>query len=163
MSAIDEVLEANRAFVSGYDGCRLPSPPARRLVILTCMDARIDPVRAFGLHEGDAHVLRNAGGVVTDDVIRSLMLSQRVLGTREIMLVHHTQCGAFGLRDHELSAEIEGETGVRPPFPLQGFTDLDADVRESMARLRSTPFLASKEAIRGFVYNVETGALREVL
>ena len=132
------------------------------LAIVTCMDARLDVFSALGLRAGDAHVLRNAGGVVTDDVIRSLILSQRLLGTEEILLIHHTNCGMVTFRDDELKAQIYAETGVRPPFALEAFPDLDDDVRQSIARIQASPFLPKKDAVRGFVYEVETGKLREV-
>lgn len=125
------------------------------------MDARLDVYRVLGLREGDAHVLRNAGGVVTEDAIRSLMISQRFLGTREIMLIHHTECGMLGLRDDEVREEVAAETGTRPPFALEGFSDLEADVRQSIARIQASPFLAH-ESVRGFVYDVSTGRLKEV-
>ena len=134
-----------------------------RLAIVTCMDARIDPVQIFGLERGDAHVLRNAGGVVTDDVIRSLMLSQRFLGTTEVMLIHHTRCGVHNLSEEQVKAEIEAETGLRPPFALEAFTDLDGDVRHSVARVRQTPLLPHRDVVRGFVLDVDDGSLREVI
>jgi carbonic anhydrase len=140
----------------------LAAPPARRVVIVTCMDARIDPAALLGLRPGDAHVLRNAGGVVTDDVIRSLTISQRELATREVMLVHHTRCGMLTLSDTAFRDAIGEETGVRPPWPTEAFSDLDAAVREAMARVRSSPFLPHRDRVRGFVYEVETGRLREV-
>lgn len=125
------------------------------------MDARLDVYRILGLREGDAHVLRNAGGVVTEDAIRSLMISQRFLGTREIMLIHHTGCGMLGLPDDEVRDEVAAETGIRPPFALEGFSDLEADVRQSIARIKASPFLIH-ECVRGFVYDVNTGRLTEV-
>ena len=127
------------------------------------MDARIDPARLFGLELGDAHVLRNAGGVVTEDVIRSVMLSQRLLGTSEVLLIHHTLCGMQGLAEAEMKAGIEAEAGIRPPFALEAFDDIDADVRQSMARIRSSPFLRRDGSVRGFVYDLAEGTLREVL
>ena len=141
----------------------VPGPPKLGVAIVTCMDTRIDPARMFGLEPGDAHVLRNAGGVVTDDVIRSLLLSQRFLGTRAVMLIHHTRCGVLGLSDDTVKAELREEVGFRPPFALEGFTDLDVAVRESMARIRHSPFLPHRQAVRGFVLNVDDGRLREVL
>jgi carbonic anhydrase len=141
----------------------VPGPPKLGLAIVTCMDARIDPVRLFGLQPGDAHVLRNAGGVVTEDVIRSLMLSQRHLGTRAIMLIRHTRCGVHGLAEESVKADIEVETGIRPPFALEAFTDLDADLRQSMARIRHSPFLPHRQTVRGFVLDVDDGRLREVV
>jgi carbonic anhydrase len=141
----------------------VPGPPKLGVAIVTCMDTRIDPARMFSLEPGDAHVLRNAGGVVTDDVIRSLLLSQRFLGTRAVMLIHHTRCGVLGLSDDEVKAEIRHEVGFRPAFALEGFADLDVAVRESMARIRHSPFLPHRNAVRGFVLNVDDGRLREVL
>jgi carbonic anhydrase len=141
----------------------VPTPPRLRLAIVTCMDSRIDPFQIFELERGDAHVLRNAGGVVTDDVIRSLILSQRYLGTEAIMLIHHTRCGAHGLPEESVKAEIQAETGIRPPFSFEAFTDLDADVRQSMARIRHSPFLRHRHAVRGFVLDVDDGSLREVI
>jgi len=141
----------------------VPTPPRMRLAIVTCMDSRIDLFQIFGLERGDAHVLRNAGGVVTDDVIRSLVLSQRFLGTESIMLMHHTRCGAHGLPEEQVKAEIQAETGIRPPFSLESFSDIEADVRQSMARIRLSPFLRHRDKVRGFVLDVDDGALREVV
>ena len=141
----------------------IPARPAMELAIITCMDARIDPVRLFGLTVGDAHVLRNAGGVVTDDVIRSLMLSQRLLGTADVLLLHHTGCGLQGLAEADMKAEIEAETGIRPPFALEAFHDVDTDVRQSVARIRSNVFLRPSRSVRGFVYDVDNGTVREVV
>jgi carbonic anhydrase len=158
MDIVDELLErlepqANRT---------VPGPPRLAVVILTCMDTRIDPARMFGLEPGDAHVLRNAGGVVTDDVLRSVLLSQRFLGSKAVMVVHHTKCGVLNLSDDVVKAEIQAEVGMRPSFALEGFTDLDADVRQSMARIRTCPFLPRRDAVRGFVLDVDDGSLREV-
>jgi carbonic anhydrase len=158
MDIIEQLLR--RAEPVGHFG--VPAPPRLGLAIVTCMDARIDPVRLLGLEPGDAHVLRNAGGVVTDDVIRSLMLSQRLLGTRAVMLIHHTRCGAHGLAEESVKNQIQTEPGIRPPFALEGFADLDADVRQSMARIRHSPFLPHRDAVRGFVLDVDDGRLREV-
>jgi len=141
----------------------VPGPPKLGVAILTCMDTRIDPARMFGLVPGDAHILRNAGGVVTDDVLRSLLLSQRFLGSRAVMVVHHTRCGVLNLSDDQVKAEIQAEVGMRPSFALEGFTDLDADVRQSMARIRHCPFLPHRDAVRGFVLDVDDGRLREVI
>jgi len=141
----------------------VPGPPKLGVAIVTCMDTRIDPARMFGLEPGDAHILRNAGGVVTDDVIRSLLLSQRFLGSRAVMLIHHTKCGALGLSDDKVKAELRDEVGFRPAFALEGFDDLDVAVRESMARVRQNPFLLHRDAVRGFVLNVDDGRLREVV
>jgi carbonic anhydrase len=158
---MDELVR--RAMEADGEAAQVPARPAMELAILTCMDARIDPVRLFGLQRGDAHVLRNAGGVVTEDVIRSLMLSQRLLGTTDVLLLHHTGCGLHGLAEADTKAEIEAETGMRPPFALEAFDDVDADVRHSMARLRSSPFLRRTRSVRGFVYNVDRGTVREVV
>jgi carbonic anhydrase len=141
----------------------IAGPPKLGVAIVTCMDARIDPARIFGFEPGDAHVLRNAGGVVTDDVIRSLMVSQRMLGTRAVMLIHHTRCGALGLQEEAVKAQIAAEVGMRPPFALEGFSDLDDDVRQSMARVRHSPFLPHRNAVRGFVLDIDDGRLREVV
>jgi carbonic anhydrase len=159
MDVIEELFR--RAVRLGSQG--VPAPPRLRLAIVTCMDSRIDPFHIFGLERGDAHVLRNAGGVVTDDVIRSLILSQRYLGTEAVMLIHHTRCGAHGLSEDAVKAELQAETGIRPPFSLEGFTDVDADVRQSMARIKHTPFLRHRQAVRGFVLDVDDGSLREVI
>jgi carbonic anhydrase len=162
VKATDEIVRrAKRAAGEGAAG--IPARPAMRVTILTCMDARIDPARLFGLELGDAHILRNAGGVVTEDVIRSVMLSQRLLGTTEVLLIHHTRCGMQGLTEAATKAEIEAETGIRPPFALEAFDDIDADVRQSMARIRSSPFLRQGGSVRGFVYDLADGTLREVL
>ena len=162
MSVADEFLEANRAYAASFAKGQLPMPPARHVVVVACMDARLNPYGILGLSEGDAHVIRNAGGVVTDDVIRSLVISQRLLGTREIVLVHHTGCGMLTFSDDAVKAQIESDTGIRPSFALEAFADPDADVRQSIARLRASPFIPHKEAIRGFIYQVENGRLREV-
>ena len=135
--------------------------PRRKLVVLTCMDVRLDIHWILGIEPGDAHVLRNAGGVVTDDVIRSLLVSQRLLGTREIVLIHHTTCGLLGLDDAEFVAAVEADTGARPEFRIGGFTDLESDLRESMQRIRTSPVLSSRD-VRGFIYDVDTGRLHEV-
>ena len=159
MDIVDELLR--RAEPQAHFG--IPGPPKLSVAIVTCMDARIDPARMFALEPGEAHVLRNAGGVVTDDVIRSLLLSQRLLGTRAVMLVHHTRCGALGLAEETLRAELQAETGLRPSFALEGFPDLDGSVRQSMARIRHSPFLPHRNAVRGFVLDVDDGRLREVV
>jgi carbonic anhydrase len=136
--------------------------PSRKLAVVACMDARLDVWRILGLSEGEAHVIRNAGGVVTEDVIRSLTISQRLLGTTDIVLIHHTDCGMLTFTDDEVKRQIERDVGIRPPFSLEAFGDLDEDVRQSIARIRASPFVPSTTAIRGFVYEVETGRLREV-
>jgi carbonic anhydrase len=159
MDIVDELLSR----VEPQANYAVPGPPKLGVAILTCMDTRIDPARMFRLQPGDAHVLRNAGGVVTDDVLRSLLLSQRFLGSRAVMVVHHTKCGALDLSDDRVKAEIQAEVGMRPMFALEGFTDLDADVRQSIARIRHCPFLPHRDNIRGFVLDVDDGHLREVV
>ena len=163
MSAIDDVLRSNEHYAVGFAKGDLPSPPARKLAIVVCMDARIDPARALGLEEGDAHVIRNAGGIVTDQEIRSLAISQRKLGTEEVMLIHHTRCGMLGFDDGAFARELESDAGRAPSWAAGGFEDVDADVRESMRRVRESPFLVHTDRVRGFVYEVETGRLREVV
>jgi carbonic anhydrase len=162
MSVTDEFLANNESYAAGFGKGDLAIPPAKQVAVLACMDARLDPARALGLEEGDAHVIRNAGGVVTDDAIRSLALSQRLLGTKEIILIHHTDCGMVTFTDDEVKAQIEQDTGIRPPFALESFKDADADVRQSIARIAASPFLPDKSSVRGFVYDVKTGKLREV-
>jgi carbonic anhydrase len=162
VSAIDDYLDNNAKYSAGYSKGNLPMPPAREIAIVACMDARLETGALLGLEEGEAHVIRNAGGVVTDDVIRSLTISQRLLGTREIMLIHHTDCGMLTFTDAGLKEEIRKETGIRPPFAMDSFSDLEDDVRQSIARIQASPFGVHKDAIRGFVFEVETGRLREV-
>ena len=162
MPVTDELLRNNSDYAEAFDKGELSSPPAKRLAVVTCMDARLDAHRILGLEEGDAHVIRNAGGVVTDDVVRSLTLSQRKLGTTEVMVVMHTKCGLHGLSDAEFRDEVQAAAGLRPQWETGGFPDLEQAIREGVAKLRSDPFLAHKTAIRGFVYDVETGLLREV-
>jgi carbonic anhydrase len=162
MTVTDEFLDNNAAYAAGFTKGSLPLPPAKHVAVVACMDARLDPARVLGLEEGDAHVIRNAGGVVTEDAIRSLTISQRLLGTRSIILIHHTDCGMLTFRDDEVKAAIVSDVGIRPPFALEAFTDLDDDVRQSIARVRSSPFLVATDDVRGFVYEVETGQLREV-
>ena len=162
MSSTDELLANNEAYARSFDQEDLPPRPAKQLAVVACMDARLNLYAALGLHEGDAHVIRNAGGVVTDDAIRSLAISQRLLGTAEIMLVHHTGCGMLTFTDDEFKSAIETDTGITPEWPVEAFSDLDADVRQSIARIQASPFIPHKESIRGFVYDVETGRLREV-
>jgi len=163
MSVTDELLRDNETYAAGFDKGDLPLPPARRVAVLACMDARLDPARALGLSEGDAHVIRNAGGVATDDAIRSLAISQRLLGTEEIVLLHHTDCGMLTFSDDAFRGQIEQDTGIRPPWAAEAFADLDADVRQSIARIRASPFLLHVDRVRGFVYEVESGRLREVV
>jgi carbonic anhydrase len=162
MSAIDELIVNNRARASIRSGEPAPAPPSKAVAIITCMDARIDPVAALGLQPGEAHVLRNAGGAVTDDVIRSLAISQRLLGTREVMIIRHTGCGMQALDEGRLRAELTEAAGSEPGWAIESFTDLDSGVRESVARVRSSPFLEHRDRVRGFVYELETGRLREV-
>jgi len=162
MSVIDTLLANNRTFAKNYPHGGLSVMPARRLAIVTCMDSRLDVYTALGLGHGEAHVLRNAGGVITDDVIRSLAISQRRLGTEEIMLIHHTDCGMQLITDDGFRAELQAATGMAPWFAIESFKDVEADVRQSLARVRSSPFVRAKEHARGFVYDVRTGELREV-
>ncbi len=162
MSAIDELLRNNERYASSFDKGDLPIPPAKRVAVLTCMDARLSPFVMLGLEEGDAHIIRNAGGVVTDDEIRSLVISQRLLGTQEIMLIQHTGCGMLTFSDDEVKQQIHEDVGIKPHFALESFSDLDENVRQSIARIKTSPFIPNKENIRGFVYEVETGRLREV-
>jgi carbonic anhydrase len=163
MSAIDEVLARNAAFQEEFANAALQRAPARHIAIVACMDARLDPKGALGLAPGDAHIIRNAGGVITDDAIRSLVVSQRKLGTREIMLIHHTDCGMLNLDEAEFADEITRDTGDKPDFAFHGFANLEDSVRESMQTLLACPFLPHRDAIRGFVYEVESGRLREVV
>jgi carbonic anhydrase len=162
MPVRSEVLEANRSYAESFDKGDLPIPPDRRFAVVTCMDARLDPARFLGLEEGDAHVIRNAGGVVTDDEIRSLAISQRLLGTEEIVLIHHTDCGMLTFSDDDFKRSIQEDTGIKPEWAAEAFGDLDEDVRQSIARIKASPFIPRKDGIRGFVYEVETGKLREV-
>jgi carbonic anhydrase len=162
MSATDELLANNEAYSARFDKSDLPLPPAKRLAVVACMDARLDPARILGLSEGDAHIIRNAGGVVTDDEIRSLAISQRLLGTEEIVLIHHTDCGMLTFSDDDFRRSIQEETGIKPQWAAEAFGDLDEDVRQSIARIKASPFIPRKDAVRGFVYEVETGRLREV-
>jgi carbonic anhydrase len=163
MTVTDQLLTNNDAYAAGFDKGDLPLPPARKVAVLACMDARLDPARVLGLDEGDAHVIRNAGGVVSDDALRSLVISQRLLGTEEIVLIHHTDCGMLTFSDDEVKAAIEADTGIRPSFALEAFGDLVADVRQSVARIAASPFLPHKDNVRGFVYDVKTGRLDEVI
>jgi carbonic anhydrase len=162
MSVTDEVLRNNEAYARAFDKGQLPLPPARKLAVVACMDARLHVSKILGLKEGDAHVIRNAGGAVTDDAIRSLAISQRLLGTEEIVLIHHTDCGMLTFEDDEVKGQIERETGIRPPFALEAFSDLEQDVRQSIARIKANPFIPRKGSVRGFVYDVRTGRLDEV-
>ncbi|MDP9133711.1 MAG: carbonic anhydrase [Actinomycetota bacterium] len=162
MDVIDSLVANNRSFAASLPEQHLDVRPRRQLAIVTCMDSRLDVFAALGLQHGEAHVLRNAGGVITDDVIRSLAVSQRRLGTREVMLVHHTDCGMLSLSDDGFRAELQEATGVAPAFAIESFSDLDADVRQSVLRVRRSPFLLHTGQVRGFVYDVDTHALREV-
>ncbi len=161
MSVTDELLRNNEAYAASFSG-PLPLPPARHLAVLACMDARLDVYRILGLAEGEAHVIRNAGGVVTDDEIRSLAISQRLLGTREIILIHHTDCGMLTFTDEDFRSQLERETGSKPEWAAETFSDLDENVRESIRRITASPFIPQKDAVRGFVFDVATGRLREV-
>jgi carbonic anhydrase len=161
MSTTDDVLRNAEAYASSFDKGDLPMPPGRKLAVVACMDARLIPTRVLGLDEGDAHVIRNAGGVVTDDTIRSLAISQRLLGTEEIVLIHHTDCGMLTFKDDDFKQSIQDETGIKPEWAVEAFSDLDGDVRQSIARIQASPFIPNKN-VRGFVYEVETGKLREV-
>jgi carbonic anhydrase len=162
MSATDELLANNTHYAASFDKSDLPAPPARKLAVLACMDARLNVYGMLGLAEGDAHVIRNAGGVVSDDAIRSLAISQRLLGTEEIVLIHHTGCGMLTFTDDAFKAQIEQDTGIRPAWAAEAFSDLERDIRQSIARIEASPFIPHKESVRGFVYEVETGRLREV-
>src|SRR4051812_34045769 len=162
MSTTDDVVRNNEQYASDFDKGALPLPPARKLAVVACMDARIVVSRVLGLEEGDAHVIRNAGGVITDDAIRSLAISQRLLGTEEIVLIHHTDCGMLTFSDDDFRRSIQEDTGVKPAWAAEAFGDLDEDVRHSIAHIKASPFIPHKDAIRGFVYEVETGKLREV-
>jgi carbonic anhydrase len=163
MSVTDEFLANNDDYASRFVKGDLPLPPAKGVAIVACMDARLDPARVLGLEEGDAHVIRNAGGVISDDAVRSLAISQRLLGTEEIILIHHTDCGMLTFSDDDVKTQIAEETGIRPHFAFEAFDDLDDDIRQSVARLKASPFIPKKDKIRGFVYEVETGKLREIV
>jgi carbonic anhydrase len=162
MSVTDELLQNNEAYAASFDKGGLPMPPGKQVAVVACMDARLDPAKVLGLEEGDAHVIRNAGGVISDDAIRSLTIAQRLLGTAEIVLIHHSDCGMLAFGDDDLKTAIEHETGIRPPFALEAFKDVDPDVRQSIARIKASPFIPHEDQIRGFVYEVTTGELREV-
>ena len=163
MDVIDDLLANNAAFTARHGQRHLDIAPSRRLAIVACMDSRLDIFAALGLKEGEAHVLRNAGGAVTDDVVRSLAVSQRRLGTTEVMLIHHTDCGLQKVTDDGFRAELQRSTGMAPAFAIESFTDVDADVRQSIVRIRRSLFLQHRERVRGFVYETDTGLLREVL
>jgi carbonic anhydrase len=163
VSATDELLANNEAYVAAFGNGHLPLPPAKKVAIVACMDARLNVYGALGLKEGDAHVIRNAGGVVTDDEIRSLAISQRLLGTEEIILIHHTDCGMLTFTDDDFKKSIQDDVGIKPEWAAEAFPDLDGDVRQSIARIKASPFIPRKDAVRGFVYEVESGRLREVV
>ena len=162
MSVTDELLSNNERYAASFDKGDLPLPPARQTAVLACMDARLNVYGILGLKEGEAHVIRNAGGVVTEDAIRSLTISQRLLGTREIILIHHTDCGMVTFTDDDVKRQIQDELGIKPAFALEAFPDLEEDVRQSIARIKVSPFVPHTASIRGFVYQVENGRLREV-
>ena len=161
MSVTDEYLRNNAAYAEQFAGPR-PMPPSRHTAVVACMDARLNVYGVLGLREGESHVVRNAGGVTTDDVIRSLAISQRLLGTTEIILIHHTDCGMLTFTDDAFRRSIQDETGIKPPWSAESFTDLEEDVRQSIARIKASPFIPHKDAIRGFVFDVATGKLNEV-
>ncbi len=163
MTVTDELLAAAEQYKAQFDKGDLPMPPARKIAIVACMDARLNPYGLLGLEEGDAHVIRNAGGVITDDEVRSLAISQRLLGTEEIILIHHTDCGMLTFTDDQFKASIQAETGIKPEWAAEAFDDVDEDVRQSLARIHASPFIPLKDNVRGFVYEVETGLLREVV
>ncbi|MEA2357754.1 MAG: carbonic anhydrase [Solirubrobacteraceae bacterium] len=162
MSVTDQLLENAEQYAASFDKGELPLPPAKKIAVLACMDARLVPHKLLGLEEGDAHVIRNAGGVVTDDEIRSLAISQRLLGTEEILLIHHTDCGMLTFTDDDFKRSVQDDVGIKPEWAAEAFDDLDTDVRQSIARIKASPFIPRKDAVRGFVYEVETGRLREV-
>jgi carbonic anhydrase len=162
MSVTDELLRNAEAYAARFDKGDLSLPPARKVAVVACMDARLNPYGLLGLSEGDAHVIRNAGGVITDDEIRSLAISQRLLGTEEIILIHHTDCGMLTFTDDEFRRAVQDDVGIKPEWAAESFTDLDEDVRQSIARIQASPFIPRKDSVRGFVYDVHTGALREV-
>ena len=162
MSTTDDLLRNAENYAASFDKGDLPLPPAKKVAVLACMDARLNPYGILGLREGDAHIIRNAGGVVTDDEIRSLSISQRLLGTEEIILIHHTDCGMRTFTDDEFKRAIQDETGIKPEWAAEAFDDLDEDVRQSIARIQASPFIPRKDSVRGFVYEVESGRLREV-
>jgi carbonic anhydrase len=162
VSVTDELLRNAEQYAAGFDKGDLPLPPAKHVAVLACMDARLNPYGILGLQEGDAHVIRNAGGVVTDDEIRSLAISQRLLGTDEIILIHHTDCGMLTFTDDEFRAQVQADTGIKPNWSCETFADLEEDVRQSIARIKNSPFIPKKDSVRGFVYDVATGKLDEV-
>ena len=162
MTVTDELLRNNAEFASSFSKGDLPMPPGKGLAVVACMDARLNVYALLGLGEGQAHVIRNAGGVVTEDVIRSLAISQRLLGTSEVILVHHTDCGMLTFTDDQVKADIEADIGLRPHFALEAFSDLERDIRQSIARIKHSPFVPNKDSVRGFIFDVTTGKLQEV-
>jgi carbonic anhydrase len=162
MSVTDELLTNNAAYAESFSG-PLPLPPAKGVAVVACMDARLNVYGILGLHEGEAHVIRNAGGVITDDEIRSLAISQRLLGTREIILIHHTDCGMLTFTDDDFKRSIQDETGIKPEWAAEAFPDLDDDVRQSIARIKANPFVPHTDQVRGFVFDVASGRLNEVV
>jgi carbonic anhydrase len=162
MSVTNALLDNNDRYASSFTKGDLPMLPRKKLAVLACMDARLDVHKILGLEDGDAHVIRNAGGVVTEDAIRSLVISQRLLGTEEIILIHHSDCGMLTFADDDVKRQIELETGIRPPFALEAFSDVAEDVQQSVARIKASPFIRSRSKVRGFVYDVQDGRLREV-
>jgi carbonic anhydrase len=162
VSTIDQLVENAKTYADDFDKSELPLPPARRIAIVACMDARLNVYGLLGLHEGEAHVIRNAGGVITDDEIRSLAISQRLLGTEEVMLIHHTDCGMLTFNDDEFRQAVQEQTGIKPEWAAETFADLEEDVRQSIRRIQASPFIPKKDRVRGFVYEVESGRLREV-
>jgi len=162
MSNTDQLVKNAEEYAAAFDKGDLPIPPGRKVAIVACMDARLNPYGILGLNEGDAHIIRNAGGVITDDQIRSLAISQRLLGTQEIILIHHTDCGMLTFSDDDFREQIRADTGIKPPWAAEAFSDLDVDVRQSIARIQASPFIPVKSSVRGFVYDVHKGTLREV-
>ncbi len=162
MSVTNDLLRNNERYAESFDKGDLPLPPAKQVAVVACMDARLNVYGMLGLQEGDAHVIRNAGGVITDDEIRSLTISQRLLGTREVILIHHTDCGMLTFTDDEVKSQIQEDVGIKPEFALEAFPDLEEDVRQSIRRIKASPFIPNKDNVRGFVYEVESGRLREV-
>lgn len=163
MSTTDQLIEQSKAYAAAFDKGDLPLPPAKKVAVVACMDARLHPTKVLGLEEGDAHIIRNAGGVVTESDIRSLAISQLLLGTEEIILIHHTDCGMLTFTDDEFKRSIQDETGIKPGWAAEAFSDLDEDVRQSIARIQASPFIPHKDSVRGFVFDVEHGSLREVV
>ncbi len=162
MSVTDELIRNNESYAKSFTKGDLPLPPAKQVAVLACMDARLDVHKILGLQEGEAHVIRNAGGVATDDAIRSIVISQRLLGTKEIVLLHHTDCGMLTFRDDDVKGKIQAEVGIKPAFALEAFPNLEDDVKQSIARIEASPFIPNKTSVRGFVYDVKTGRLNEV-